>query len=83
MALDVNDVHEKTRQYIVSQLIRDARYNLKNDQSIMKGGLIDSFALAELSVFVEDTFGVYIPDSDLTVAQMDTLDQIVARIMRG
>jgi hypothetical protein len=26
---------------------------------------------------------VYIPDSDLTVAKMDTLDQMVARVMRG
>jgi acyl carrier protein len=43
---------------------------------------MDSFALAEFAVYVEKEFGVYIPDADLTVAKMDTLDQMVARVMR-
>ena len=43
---------------------------------------MDSFSLAELAVYCEDEFGVYIPDPDLTVEKMDTLDQIVARVMR-
>jgi acyl carrier protein len=43
---------------------------------------MDSFALAEFGVFVEDQFGVYIPDSDLTVVNLDTLDMMVARVMR-
>ena len=43
---------------------------------------MDSFALAEFGVFVEDTFDVYIPDADLTVAKMDTLDQMTARVLR-
>jgi acyl carrier protein len=45
--------------------------------------LMDSFALAEFAVFVEKELGVYIPDADLTVAKMDTLDQMVARVMKG
>jgi acyl carrier protein len=36
-----------------------------------------------LAVYVESEFGVYIPDSDLTVAKMDTLDQMAARVMRS
>ncbi|MCP5191384.1 MAG: hypothetical protein H6988_13490 [Pseudomonadales bacterium] len=43
---------------------------------------MDSFALAEFGVYVEQTFNVYIPDADLTVAKMDTLNQMVARVMR-
>jgi acyl carrier protein len=33
-------------------------------------------------VYVEQEFDVFIPDSDLTVEKMDTLDQMVARVMR-
>jgi len=44
---------------------------------------MDSFALAELAVYVEKQFNVYIPDPDLTVAKMDTLNQMVARVLRG
>jgi acyl carrier protein len=45
--------------------------------------LIDSFCLAHLGVFIESAFGVYVPDSELTVENMDTLDQIVNRVLRG
>jgi acyl carrier protein len=55
---------------------------LKDDEGIITGGLIDSFSLAELGVYVEEEFDVFIPDPDLTVEKMNTLNQIYARIMR-
>ena len=76
-------VREQLRAFITRELIRDADYHLTDSEGIITGGLMDSFALAEFAVYVESEFGVYIPDSDLTVAKMDTLDQMVARIMRG
>jgi acyl carrier protein len=63
-------------------LIRDPGYDLADTEGIITGGLMDSFALAEFAVYVEKEFGVYIPDADLTVAKMDTLNQMVARVMR-
>ena len=76
-------VRQKLRAYITQELIRDAAYPLTDGEGIITAGLMDSFALAELAVYVEKAFGVYIPDPDLTVAKMDTLDQIVARVLRG
>ena len=43
---------------------------------------MDSFSLAELAVYCEEEFDIYIPDPDLTVEKMNTLNQIIARIMR-
>lgn len=81
--MDETMVRRVLRQFITGDLIRDEAYDLKDDEGIISGGLMDSFALAELGVFVEQTFGVYIPDPELTVARMDTLHQIVARVMQG
>ena len=77
------DIRQKLRAFIAHDLIRDAAYPLTDTEGIVSGGLMDSFALAELGVFVENEFDVYIPDPELTVSQMDTLDQIVARVLRG
>ena len=77
------DVRQKLRAYITRDLIRDAAYPLTDSEGIISAGLMDSFALAELAVFVEGAFDVYIPDPDLTVAKMDTLDQIVTRVLQG
>ncbi len=81
--LDPQDVRERLRTFITTELIRDPAHRLGDADRIITGGLIDSFSLAELAVFVETAFGVYIPDPELTVAEMDTLDQIVARVLRG
>jgi acyl carrier protein len=56
---------------------------LDDNQPLITGGLIDSFSLVEISVFIDDKFGVYIPDTDLTVANMDTLNQMAARVAQG
>lgn len=81
--MNESDVREKLRDFITRDLIRDDSYELEDDEGIITGGLMDSFALAEFAVFVESEFEVYIPDADLTVVKMDTLDQMVARIMKG
>ena len=80
--MDEVTVREALRQYIARELIRDESYQIADDEGIITNGLMDSFALAELAVYVEDEFNVYIPDPDLTVAKMDTLNQMVARVMR-
>ncbi len=76
------EVREKLRQFILTDLIKDPKYALTDDEGIVSGGLIDSFALAEIGVFAEQEFNVYIPDPDLTVAKMNTLNLMTARIMR-
>ena len=81
--MDEKTVREKLRAFITRELIRDADYDLADTEGIITGGLMDSFALAEFAVYVESEFGVYIPDPDLTVAKMDTLNQMAARVMRG
>ena len=81
--MDEQTVRAKLRVFICKELIRDESYALAEDEGIISGGLMDSFALAELGVYVEDEYDVYIPDSDLTVDKMDTLNQMVARVLRG
>jgi acyl carrier protein len=81
--MDAADVRARLRDFIVTELIRDPKYPLRDDEGIVSSGLIDSFALAEIGVFAEEAFNVYIPDPDLTVAKMNTLDLMVARILRG
>jgi len=81
--MDPGPVREKLRSFIVGTLVRDASYPLRDDEPIITSGLIDSFALAELAVFVEREWHVYVPDPDLTVERMNTLDQIVARVLQG
>jgi len=81
--MDEAIVRQKLKEFITRDLIRDESYALADTEGVITEGLMDSFSLAELAVYVEREFDVYIPDSDLTVAKMDTLDQMVERVMQG
>jgi hypothetical protein len=83
MALNPDDVRQQLRHYLLTELIRKPKLQLGDSDPIITAGLIRSFDLAMLGVYVEEAFNVYIPDPDLTVAKMNTLDQMVARVLQG
>jgi len=58
-------------------------YPLAGDEPLMSGGLVDSFCVAHIGVFIETAWGVYIPDPELTVEAMDTLNRIATRVLQG
>ncbi|MHC1784648.1 MAG: acyl carrier protein [Anaerolineaceae bacterium] len=73
-----DEIMKKLRAFICSQFLNDPAYPLGDREALITGGLIDSFSLAQIGVFIENEFGIYIPDTDLTVDNMDTLSQIAA-----
>jgi len=64
-------------------MIRMPGYDLQEDEPLITGGLVDSFSLALFGVFAEQTWNVYIPDPDLTVENLNTLRQMVDRVVQG
>ena len=81
--MNAQEMRDRLRDFVRSELLRKPDYPLAADEPLITGGLIDSFALAQIGVFVEDTFGVYVPDTDLTVANMDTIERMVTRILKA
>ncbi len=73
-------MREQLRDFIVASMIKDPGYPLADDEPLITGGLVDSFSLVELALFIEETFGVPFADSELTAENMDTLNKIVGNI---
>ncbi len=82
-ALNPADVGRKLRAFICTELMRHPSYPLEDSEALITGGLIDSFCVAHIGVFIEMEFDVYVPDTELTVDNMDTLAQIIARVLQG
>jgi len=74
--LDTVKIKTKLRIFICTELLRDPDYNLADNEALITSGLIDSFSIAQIGVFVETTYGVYLPDNELTVEKVDNLDLI-------
>jgi acyl carrier protein len=66
--------------FITTQILKDPNRALADDEALISSGLIDSFSLVDLALFVEDTFGVRIEDSELTSDVFDTLSELASLV---
>jgi acyl carrier protein len=76
----ISDIEAKISEYIRMQVIKRPKFDLGNDDALISSGLIDSFHLVDLAVFVEETFGVRIEDIELNASTFDTIAQLSAII---
>ncbi len=65
---------------IAAQILKQPKRTIAPDQALISSGLIDSFSLVDLSLIVEDAFGVHLDDTELNADTFDTLDQLAALI---
>ena len=66
--------------YIAVEILRRPDKAISPADPLISSGLVDSFHLVDLALFIEDTFGVHIDDTELTVETFNTLAQIEAII---
>ena len=79
--MDPNEVRNSLRAFVLKELLNNPSYPIEDDEPLITCGLVDSLSLALIGVFAEESFGVYIPDTDLTAENLDTLNQMVDRIV--
>ncbi|OIN93086.1 MAG: phosphopantetheine-containing protein [Anaerolineae bacterium CG03_land_8_20_14_0_80_58_20] len=79
--MDRNEALQKVRAFTLKELLKNPDYVLKDDEPLFSSGLIDSFAMAQVGVFIETEFDLYIPDPELTVENMDTVAQITDKVL--
>lgn len=71
---------EKLAKYIAVEFLKQPDRIVAPDEPLLSSGLIDSFHLVDLSLYVENNFGVRIDDAELNASSFDNLNQLVAFI---
>jgi acyl carrier protein len=78
--MNADEMKAKLAEYLVKDILRQPGRTIQPADPLLSSGLIDSFHLVDLALFVEDNFGVHIDDSELNASTFDTLDGLVALI---
>jgi acyl carrier protein len=74
------DIAERLKAFISQEVLRDPSYVIGDDEPLISGGLIDSFGLVDVALFVEGQFGVRIEDTELNADTFDTINELAALI---
>ena len=70
------EIIDKVRTYLQNEVLQQPDREIKADEALISSGLIDSFSLVDVALFVEDEFGVTIDDTELNAETFDTLDAL-------
>lgn len=72
----MSDTIPQISKFIATNILKQPNRAIDPDEKLISSGLIDSFNLMDLALFVEDTFGVRIEDTELNADTFDSLTQL-------
>ena len=67
---------EQLSQFVATEILKQPSRIIQPDEALITNGLIDSFSLMDLALFIEDTFGVRIEDTELNADTFDSLQAL-------
>jgi acyl carrier protein len=76
------DIRKKIGSYIAAELLKTPDREIKFDEPLISGGMIDSFSLVDLALFIEENYNVTVDDTELNAETFDTLDEL-AELVNG
>lgn len=62
--------------FIKQNILHQPNRKIQPDEALLSSGLIDSFSLMDLALFVEDQYNVRIDDTELNADSFDTLTEL-------
>lgn len=75
-------VRDQVHEFIVMNFLYDgADDSLDDDQPLLEQGVIDATGILEIALFVEDTYGIQVTQSDLVPENFDTVRNIAAFVV--
>jgi len=77
-------LRETVLAYVKDEYIddEDEAEELTPDTPLISGGIVDSFSMVSLKVFLEKRYAIKIPDEDATPTAFDTVAKIVELVKR-
>jgi acyl carrier protein len=76
-------VKEQICQFLAENFLFSSNgFELGDDVSLLEEGVIDSTGVLELVMFVEESFGLQVPDEEIVPANFDTVNNLAAYIQR-
>jgi acyl carrier protein len=74
------EMKQELAKFIAEGIVNQPKRVIGENDPLISSGLIPSFNLVDLSIFVEDKYGVRIDDTELNQDTFDTINQLTALI---
>lgn len=71
---------EPLRRFFAERIGGDSSLLPADADSLVDAGILDSFGLADLVAYLEDTYGIRIPEKDIALESFESVERIAAYV---
>ncbi len=80
--LNKTKIIEKLEKFISESCLKKPGFELDPTEPLISSGLLKSIHLVELAVYIENTYGIYVPDTEFTTQDVNTLDAMAEVVLK-
>lgn len=73
-------MEDKLINFIKKEFLTDENFEITPRTKLISSGIIDSFSLVSLQLFIDREFGKKIPNPKMTPENCDTIEQLITLI---
>lgn len=83
MTVSARSIHEQIRTFIAENLLFSADgYPLKDEESFLESGVVDSLGVLELVTFVEENCAIEVHESEIIPDNFDSVSRLADFVRR-
>lgn len=60
-------------EYIKNEIMRNGKAELAEEDDLLSSGILDSLAILQLVAFIDETFGIEVPDQDVVYENFNSI----------
>jgi len=69
-------IKQELKQFVIDNFLYGRQEELRDEDSFLENGIIDSTGVLELISFLEERFGLELAETDLTPENLDSIDKV-------
>ncbi len=79
----MDELRKVILDYVVKEYLEEGdERTVAEDTPLITGGIVDSFSMVSLKVFLEKKYAIRIPDEEATPEAFDSVERIAALVTR-
>jgi acyl carrier protein len=69
-------IKQELKQFVIDNFLYGRQEELRDEDSFLENGIIDSTGVLELISFLEERFGLTLEETDLTPDNLDSIEKV-------
>ncbi len=74
----MSNIKDVILDYVKREYLEDEDQVINYDTPLISGGIVDSFSMVSLKLFLENKYSIQIPDAKATPKAFDSVNNIIA-----